>query len=89
MGPILNEPRKRFHVPARAVVRPRTCAQVQALVAAGPMRGVALIPQGGNTGLVGAQVPLRGDEVIVSLQRLDRVREVNAEAGNMTWQRRG
>ena len=43
-----------------------------------------LIPQGGNTGLVGAQVPLRGDEVIVSVTRLNRVREINAAAGHMT-----
>ena len=59
-------------------------AQVQALCRWANDNRVALIPQGGNTGLVGAQVPLKGDEVIVSLQRLDKVREVNAAAGHMT-----
>ncbi len=84
MNAFLNEPRKRFHTPAAAIALPADVAQVQALCRWANETGVGLIPQGGNTGLVGAQVPLRGDEVIVSLQRLDRVREVNAAAGNMT-----
>ena len=84
MPAYLNEPRKRFHVPAVAVARPADVAQVQALCRWASDNRVPLIPQGGNTGLVGAQVPLSGNEVIVSLQRLDRVREVNAIAGHMT-----
>ena len=84
MSAYLNEPRKRFHVPAAAVVRPASVAEVQAVARWANETRVPLIPQGGNTGLVGAQVPVRGDEVIVSLQRLDKVREVNAQAGNMT-----
>jgi FAD/FMN-containing dehydrogenase len=84
MSPYLNEPRRRFHTGAAAVVRPGSVAEVQALCRWANERGVALIPQGGNTGLVGAQVPLRGDEVIVSMQRLDRLRDINADAGHMT-----
>ncbi len=84
MAAYLNEPRKRYHTPALAVVRPMDVGQVQAICRWANAARVPLIPQGGNTGLVGAQVPLGGDEVIVSLQRLDRVREVNAAAGNMT-----
>jgi len=84
MAAYLNEPRKRFLVPAVAVARPAGVAQVQALCRWANENRVALIPQGGNTGLVGAQVPLKGDEVIVSLQRLDKVREVSAAAGHMT-----
>ena len=84
MAAYLNEPRKRFHIPAAAVVRPATVPQVQAIARWANENRVPLIPQGGNTGLVGAQVPLRGDEVIVSLQRLDAIRDVNAQAGNMT-----
>jgi FAD/FMN-containing dehydrogenase len=84
MSAYLNEPRKRFHVPAAAVVRPADVAQVQAVARWANENRIGLIPQGGNTGLVGAQVPIRGDEMIVSLQRLDKVREVNAQAGNMT-----
>jgi FAD/FMN-containing dehydrogenase len=84
MGAWLNEPRKRFFTPAAAVAVPADVGQVQAIVRWANERRVGLVPQGGNTGLVGAQVPMRGDEVIVSLTRLDRIREVNADAGHMT-----
>src|SRR5262249_38797981 len=43
----------------------------------------ALVPQGGNTGLVGGQTPMRG-EVVLSLKRLDRIREVDAASNTMT-----
>ena len=84
MAAYLNEPRKRYHMPAAAVARPRTVAEVQALCRWANDNRVPLVPQGGNTGLVGAQVPALGTEVIVSLQRLDKVREVDAAAGHMT-----
>ncbi|WP_172122626.1 MULTISPECIES: FAD-binding oxidoreductase [unclassified Devosia] len=83
MGSFLHEPRKRFHTPATAVALPGSVEQVQALARWANEHGVGIIPQGGNTGLVGAQVPLRGDEVIVSLARLDRVRTIDAGAGTM------
>ena len=84
MGPYLNEPRKRFFTPAAAVALPGTVAEVQALARWAHAEGIGLIPQGGNTGLVGAQVPMRGDEVILSLTRLDKVRTIDAAAGHMT-----
>ena len=40
-----------------------------------------IVPQGGNTGLVGGQVPsLAGDEIVLSLRRMDRIREIDATA---------
>ncbi len=84
MGQYLNEPRKRFKVPAVAVALPGSVPELQAICRWANEHRVGLIPQGGNTGLVGAQVPLTGREVIVSLRRLDTVREVNAAAGHMT-----
>lgn len=84
MGRYLREPRKRFHVPAQAVVLPPDTAALQAIVRWANATGTALIPQGGNTGLVGAQVPKSGGEVIVSLSLFNSVRNVNAAAGNMT-----
>lgn len=84
MAGYLNEPRRRFHVPAAAVALPASVPEVQEIVRWASANRVALIPQGGNTGLVGAQVPLTGAEVIVSLARLVAVREVDAEAGHMT-----
>ncbi len=83
MAGYLNEPRRRFHAPAAAVVLPNSVEQVQAIVRWASENAVGLIPQGGNTGLVGAQVPVRGDEVIVSLSRLDRIRSVDTAAGVM------
>lgn len=84
MGNYLNEPRKRFHTGAVAVALPGSVEQVQAIVRWAADTGTGIIPQGGNTGLVGAQVPLRGDEVIVSLAKLDQVRSVDVAAGTMT-----
>jgi D-lactate dehydrogenase (cytochrome) len=84
MPPFLEEPRRRFHTPALAVALPKDVAAVQALARWADASGVPLIPQGGNTGLVGAQVPLRGDEVIVSVAKLAGVRQVDAAAGHMT-----
>jgi D-lactate dehydrogenase (cytochrome) len=84
MGAYLNEPRRRFHTGAAAVVLPGSVEHVQAIARWADANRVGLIPQGGNTGLVGAQVPRSGAEVIVSLTRLAAVREVDAEAGHMT-----
>ena len=84
IAPYLREPRKRFHAGATAVVIPHDVAALQALCRFASERQVGLVPQGGNTGLVGGQVPLRGDEVIVSLRRLDKVRNIDAVAGHMT-----
>lgn len=84
MAPFLDEPRRRFHTPARAVALPRTLEDVQNLVRWANETGVPLIPQGGNTGLVGGQVPSTGEEVIVSVKRLNKVRAIDAGAGHMT-----
>lgn len=84
MGNFLNEPRKRFHQTAVAVVSPADVASVQSVLAWANDNRVPIIPQAGNTGLVGAQVPLAGNEVILSVQRLDAVRAVDATAGHMT-----
>ncbi|HEY3144636.1 MAG TPA: FAD-binding oxidoreductase, partial [Acidimicrobiales bacterium] len=65
------------------VVRPGGVAEVAALVRAARSHGVALVPQGGNTGLVGGGVPLAG-EVVVSLRRLDRLEPVDPLARQVT-----
>lgn len=83
MGAFLNEPRKRFHTPAAAVVTPPDLVGVQAVMAWAHENRVGIIAQGGNTGLVGAQVPMRGDEVILSLAKLDTIRSVDSAAGVM------
>ena len=62
----------RFRGSTPAVLRPGTTAEVAEVVALARRHRVALVPQGGNTGLVGGGVPLAG-EVVVSLGRLDRL----------------
>ncbi len=67
---------RRYRGDARLVVRPGDTAQVAAVLQACAAAGAAVVPQGGNTGLVGASVP-RGGEVVLSLTRLDAVGEVD------------
>jgi FAD/FMN-containing dehydrogenase len=68
---------------ARLVVRPRDVSQTAAVMAACASHGAAVIPQGGNTGLVGASVP-RGGEVVLSLRRLNEIGEVDMAVGQVT-----
>jgi len=60
----------RFAGSSPAVLRPSSTAEVAAVVELCRRHGVALVPQGGNTGLVGGSVPMEG-EVVLSLRRLD------------------
>jgi len=73
----------RFVGGSPAVVRPTTTEQVAALVETCRDLGVPLVPQGGNTGLVGGSVPLH-DEVVLSLRRLDGLEPVDSLAGQVT-----
>jgi FAD/FMN-containing dehydrogenase len=75
---------RRWRSPAAVVVRPATTGQVVALVAAARRQRVALVPQGGNTGLVGGSVPRPGAEVVLSLRRLDGLGPVDVLAGQVT-----
>ena len=71
---------RRFGGPALLVVRPADTDEVAAVLAACSRFGVPVVPQGGNTGLVGGSVPRRG-EVVLSLRRLDRVLRCDADEG--------
>jgi FAD/FMN-containing dehydrogenase len=73
----------RFGGPARLVVRPADTAQVAEVVRRCAAERAAIVPQGGNTGLVGASVP-RGGEVVLSLTRLDAVGPVDQALGQVT-----
>jgi FAD/FMN-containing dehydrogenase len=66
-----------------AVLRPRDTTEVAGLLRLCGEAGVAVVPQGGNTGLVGGGVPLHG-EVVLSLARLDRLGPADAAAGQIT-----
>ena len=85
MVPYLKEPRGLFNGKAQAVVRPGSVAEVSAVMKWASETGATVVPQGGNTGMVGGQVPVaEGREIILSLQRLDRIRSVDAAGDTMT-----
>lgn len=64
---------------AAAVMKPRTVDEVSAIVRWCGSHGVAVVPQGGNTGLAGGATPDRsGRQIVLSLSRLDRIREIDA-----------
>ena len=77
--------RRRFHGRALAVVRPASTAEVAAVLRACAAHGASVVPQGGNTGLVGGGVPDgSGTQVLLSLTRLQRVRGIDAANLTMT-----
>ncbi|WP_380778255.1 FAD-binding oxidoreductase [Sphingomonas sp. R86520] len=82
IDPWLHDWRGRFHGRAPALLAPTSTAEVALIVAAAAEHGVALVPQGGNTSMVGgATAPSDGRAFILSLRRMNRVRGLDADAG--------
>src|SRR6476469_825576 len=81
--PYLVEMRDLYHGHTPVVLRPGSVAEVSAILKLANETRTAIVPQGGNTGLVGGQIPLNG-EVVLSLNRLDKVREVDPVSNTMT-----
>src|SRR5476649_58878 len=81
--PYLVEMRDLFHGVTPVVLRPGSVAEVAAILKLANDTKTAIVPQGGNTGLVGGKIPHRG-EIILSLTRLDKIREVDAVYNTMT-----
>jgi FAD/FMN-containing dehydrogenase len=79
-----REWRGRYHSKALAVLRPDTPESLSIMVKACTAEGVAMVPQGGNTGLVGGAVA-RGDrtEVIVQLGRMKAIRHLDPASALM------
>src|SRR6476659_7209619 len=83
IAPYVTEERDLFHGRSPLVLRPGTTAEVSAICKLASAHRIALVPQGGNTGLVGGQTPHHG-EVVVSLRRLDKIREIDPASNTMT-----
>ena len=83
IAPYVTEERDLFHGRSPLVLRPSSTEEVSAICKLASEHRVALVPQGGNTGLVGGQTPHNG-EVVVSLRRLDRIREIDTASNTMT-----
>jgi FAD/FMN-containing dehydrogenase len=85
VAPHTTDWRGRYRGAALAVVRPASTGEVAAVVAACADAHTAVVPQGGNTGLVGGGTPrTSGDEIVLSLTRMNRVRAVDADNATMT-----
>src|ERR1700726_2562528 len=83
IAPYLTEERDLFHGKSPLVLRPGSTAEVSEICKLASAHKIALVPQGGNTGLVGGQKPHNG-EVVVSIRRLDKIRDVDTASNTMT-----
>jgi FAD/FMN-containing dehydrogenase len=83
IAPYVTEERDLFHGRSPLVLRPGSTAEVSAICKLATAHKIALVPQGGNTGLVGGQTPHHG-EVVVSLRRIDKVRDIDTASNTMT-----
>jgi FAD/FMN-containing dehydrogenase len=80
--PYLREMRDLYHGRTPMVLRPGSVAEVSAILRLANETRTAIVPQGGNTGLVGGQIPHHG-EIVLSLNRLDKIREVDATSNTI------
>ncbi len=83
LAPHLVEGRGLYHGHTAMMLKPANTAEVAAILKLANETRTAIVPQGGNTGLVGGQIPFDG-EIILSLTRLDKIREVDVESNTMT-----
>jgi FAD/FMN-containing dehydrogenase len=78
IAPHLVEWRSKYQGATPLLLKPRTREEVSAILAICNDTTTPIVPQGGNTGLVGGQIPLNG-EILLSLARMDRIRRVDAD----------
>ncbi|HLH49261.1 MAG TPA: FAD-binding oxidoreductase [Roseiarcus sp.] len=80
----LIEPRGLYHGRALAMIRPGSTEEIARLLAYCNEARLPVVPQGGNTGLVGGQIPDEsGGAIVLSLQRMNRVREIDPDSNSM------
>jgi FAD/FMN-containing dehydrogenase len=79
IAPHLEEWRSKYSGASPLLLKPAATTEVSAILAICNETRTAIVPQGGNTGLVGAQIPFHG-EVLLSLTRMNRIRRIDAQA---------
>ena len=80
--PYLIEWRRLYRGKTPLILRPGSTQEVSRILALASETGTAIVPQGGNTGLTGAQIPF-GHELVVSLSRMNRIRSRDARGNSM------
>jgi FAD/FMN-containing dehydrogenase len=83
LAPYLVEHRGLYRGTTPLLLRPGSTAEVAEILKLANETKTPIVPQGGNTGLVGGQIPFDG-EILVSLGRLDRIREIDTASNTMT-----
>lgn len=84
-SPYAREPRGLWTGRTPLVLKPGSVAEVSRILALATETKTPVVPQGGNTGLVGGQVPhAAGNEIVVSLSRLNRIREIDVLSNTIT-----
>ena len=83
IAPYVTEERNLFHGHSPLVLRPGSTAEVSDICKLASEHKIALVPQGGNTGLVGGQTPHNG-EVVISMRRMDKIRDIDIASNTMT-----
>ena len=85
MRPFLTDWRGLYQGSAFAIVKPGNTQEVSEIVRICASENIGIVPQGGNTGLVGGSIPFEtGNEIVLSLKRLNQVREVDPLSDTMT-----
>ena len=85
LAPFLVDTRKRYFGKTLCMVRPANTEEVSAVVRACAAAGVAIVPQGGNTGHCGAATPdPDGNSVLVNLSRMNKIRQIDVQNNTMT-----
>ena len=83
IAPHLEEWRSKYKGKSSLLLKPATTMHVSAILAICNQTHTAIVPQGGNTGLVGGQIPFDG-EILLSLERMNRIRAVDTANLSMT-----
>ena len=78
IAPHLEEWRSKYQGRSPLLLKPSTTDEVSKLLAICNETGTPVVPQGGNTGLVGGQIPFNG-EVLLSLSRMNRIRSLDGD----------
>ena len=85
IAPHLTEWRERYHGATSLLLKPASVAAIAEIVRICAETKTAIVPQGGNTGLVGGQIPNpNGHEILLSLNRLNAIRTIDANANTIT-----
>ncbi len=69
---------------AGAIVKPKSTKEVSNILKFAYRKNISCIPQGGNTGLVGGQIPFNRDHIVISLERLNKIKEINPTDQSVT-----